>query len=74
MNFTADFVAKALYNIESIHEKVRRVYSTSSEDIFNIKLHKLPEWSLLYDMLFDLKQLDAYTKARQEAYDPEQDQ
>ena len=53
MNFTADFVAKALYNIESIHEKVRRVYSTSSEDIFNIKLHKLPEWSLLYDMLFD---------------------
>ena len=64
MNFTADLVAEALINIEMIKEKVCRVYSSSREDIFNVKISELPEWSILHKMLFDTERLDEYTKAQ----------
>ena len=53
MNFTADLVADALFNIEMIKEKVCRIYSSSREDIFNVIISELPEWSILHKMLFD---------------------
>ena len=53
MNFTADLVAEALFNLQVIKDKVCRVYSTSREDIFNISINELPEWSILHKMLFD---------------------
>ena len=62
MNFTADLVADALFNIEMIKDKVCRVYSTSREDIFNVNISELPEWSILHQMLFDTAQLDTYTR------------
>ena len=64
MNFTADLVAEALFNIEMIKDKVCRVYSTSREDIFNVSISELPEWSILHKMLFDTEQLDKYTKTQ----------
>ena len=53
MNFTADLVAEALWNIEVIKDKVCRVYSTIREDIFNVSIKELPEWSILYKMIYD---------------------
>jgi len=47
-----------------IKEKVCRVYSSSREDIFNVKISELPEWSILHKMLFDTKSLDKYTKVQ----------
>ena len=61
MNFTADLVADALYGLEVIKDKVCRVYSDMREDIFNVNIKELPEWSILYKMLFDGEQLDTYT-------------
>ena len=61
MNFTADLVAQALFNLQEIKDKICRVYSTSREDIFNICIKELPEWSILHKMLFDTDQLDTYT-------------
>ena len=61
MNFTADLVAQALTSIEMIKKKVCRVYSDTREDIFNVNIKDLPEWSILYKMLFDTDQLDDYT-------------
>ena len=56
MNFTADLVADALYNIKMIYDdnSACRVQSNNAEDIFNIEISKLPEWSLLYNMIFDV--------------------
>lgn len=62
MNFTADLVAEALYGIELLKTKVCRVYSTSREDIFNVNIRELPEWSIIHQMLFSSKQ-SAYTRA-----------
>ena len=53
MNFTADLVAEALCNIEVIKDKVCRVYSTTREDIFNVSIKEIPEWSILYKMIYD---------------------
>ena len=53
MNFTADLVAQALTDIDMIKKKVCRVYSDTREDIFNVNIKDLPEWSILYKMLFD---------------------
>ena len=53
MNFTADLVADALFNIEMIRDKICRIYSSSREDIFNVIISELPEWSILHKMLFD---------------------
>lgn len=53
MNFTADLVAEALYNLDVIRNKVCRVYSDTREDIFNVNIKELPEWSILHKMLFD---------------------
>lgn len=61
MNFTADLVADALYQIEAIKQKMCRVYSATREDIFNVSIQELPEWSIIYKMLFDRKELDSYT-------------
>ena len=61
MNFTADLVAEALFNLEVIKHKVCRVYSDTREDIFNVNIKELPEWSILHKMLFDTDQLDEYT-------------
>jgi len=52
MNFTADLVAKALFELEDIKDKVSRIYSASREDIFNVEIHKLPEWSVIYQMIY----------------------
>ena len=61
MNFTADLVAEALYQLDAIKDKMCRVYSASREDIFNVSIQELPEWSIIYKMLFDRKELDSYT-------------
>ena len=53
MNFTADLISEALYGIQSIKDKVCRVFSSQREDIFNVDIKKLPEWSLLYKLLND---------------------
>lgn len=58
MNLTADLVAEALYKIEVIKDMICRVYSTSREDIFNVNIKELPEWSIIYKMLFETKLLD----------------
>ena len=70
MNFTADLVAEALCNIEVIKDKVCRVYSATREDIFNVSIKELPEWSILYKMLYDTDQLDDYTRIHTE-FDPD---
>ena len=57
MNLTADLVAEALYKIEVIKDMICRVYSTSREDIFNVNIKELPEWSIIYKMLFETKLL-----------------
>ena len=62
MNFTADLVAEALYKLEVIKHKVCRVYSDTREDIFNVNIKDMPEWSIIYKMLFDTEELDSYTK------------
>ena len=61
MNLTADLVARALYNVEVIKDKICRVYSTTAEDIFNINIKELPEWSIIHKMLYDTEELDQYT-------------
>lgn len=71
MNFTADLVAQALFGIQAIKDQVCRVYSTSREDIFNIDIKELPEWSILYKLLHDTEQLDAYTRLHT-TFDPSQ--
>ena len=53
MNLTADLVAEALYGLEVLKDKICRVYSASREDIFNVNIKELPEWSIIYKMLFD---------------------
>ena len=53
MNFTADLVAEALFGLEVLKDKICRVYSATREDIFNVNIHELPEWSIIYKMLFD---------------------
>ena len=58
MNLTADLVSEALYKIKVIKDKICRVYSTTREDIFNVNIQQLPEWSIIYKMLYDTKQLD----------------
>ena len=62
MNFTADLVAQALFGLQILKKKVCRVYSQSREDIFNLCITELPEWSIIYKMLFDEEELDQYTK------------
>ena len=48
MNFTADLVAAELYKLKMMQAFVVRTYSQSREDIFNIKIDELPEYSILY--------------------------
>lgn len=65
MNFTADLVAEELYKLELMKPKVLRTYSTSREDLFNIKLKELPEYSTLYKMLYKSEDiLNKYTKEK----------
>ena len=52
MNFTADLITEELCKIEMIKEYVARTYSSSREDIFNLKVAELPEYSVLYKMLY----------------------
>ena len=66
MNFTADLVAEELYKIKMMQGYVARTYSSAREDIFNIQLNELPEYSILYKMLFKVELLDEYTKAQTE--------
>ena len=61
MNLTADLVARALYNVEVIKDKICRVYSTTAEDIFNVYIKELPEWSMTHKMLYDKEELDEFT-------------
>ena len=53
MNFTADLVAAELYKLDVMKKYVLRTYSAAREDIFNVKIKELPEFSVLYKMLFD---------------------
>ena len=53
MNFTADLVAQELFKIEMLKKKVLRLFSSVREDIFNIKIRELPEYSVLYKMLYE---------------------
>ena len=52
MNYTADLVAKTLFELPDIKDKVSRIYSSSEENIFNVEIRKLPEWSVVYQMIF----------------------
>ena len=52
MNYTADLVAKTLFELPDIKDKVSRIYSSFEENIFNVEIKKLPEWSLIYQMIF----------------------
>ena len=51
-----------MFNLQLLKDKVCRVYSASREDIFNVNITELPEWSILHKMLFDTQELDAYTE------------
>ena len=63
MNYTADLVAEELYKMPVMQDHVARTYSTAREDIFNVKIRELPEYSVLYKMLYkSSKLLDDYTK------------
>lgn len=64
MNFTADLVAEELYNIETMRNCVVRTYSQAREDVFNIRVRELPEFSLLHKMIYKQEYLDDYTKER----------
>lgn len=63
MNLTADLVSEALYKIPIIKNQVLRIYSQSYEDIFNVEIRKLPEFSLLYKMLFDAATVEENSKS-----------
>ena len=63
MNLTADLVAEALYGLEVLKDKICRVYSATREDIFNVNIKDLPEWSIIYKMLFDQTKMKEYTTA-----------
>mmetsp|Transcript_1551 Transcript_1551/g.2136 ORF Transcript_1551/g.2136 Transcript_1551/m.2136 type:complete len:125 (-) Transcript_1551:1538-1912(-) len=63
MNFTADLVAEALFHLEVLKKGVCRVYSASREDIFNVNIQELPEWSIIYKMLFEDERMGSYTRA-----------
>ena len=52
MNFTADLIAEELYKIKDLQPFVLRTYSQTREDIFNIKFKELPEFSVLYKMIY----------------------
>ena len=52
MNYTADLVAKTLFELHKIKDKVSRIYSSSEENIFNVEIKKLPEWSVIYQMIY----------------------
>ena len=52
MNFTADLVAQELFKLKVVQAFLVRTYSSAREDIFNIKINDLPEYSLLYKMLY----------------------
>ena len=73
MNFTADLVATELYKLEIMKKYVLRMYSASREDIFNIKIKELPEYSVLYKMLFDEDVLNEFTKENTEAENRNED-
>ena len=61
MNFTADLVAQELYKIPLMKAFVARTYSAAREDIFNVKIKELPEYSVIYKMLFkSSEKLDEY--------------
>ena len=65
MNFTADLVAQELFNLELMKNKVLRTYSSSREDLFNIKLKELPEYSVIYKMLYESEDvLNDFTKEK----------
>ena len=52
MNQTADLVAQELYKIHFLQPYVARTYSQAREDIFNVKIKDLPEYSVIYKMLY----------------------
>ena len=65
MNFTADLVAQELYKLKIMQKFVVRTYSQAREDIFNIRIKDLPEYSLIYKMLFESEDaLNEYTKQK----------
>ena len=64
MNFTADLVAEELYKLKMMQAFVVRTYSRAREDVFNIRLRELPEFSILHKMIFKTEFLDEYTMAR----------
>ena len=65
MNFTADLIAQELYKLKAMQKFVVRTYSQAREDIFNIRIKDLPEYSLLYKMLFESEEaLNEYTKQK----------
>ena len=58
MNFTADLVAQELYKLKIVQAFVVRTYSSAREDLFNIKIKDLPEYSLLHKMLYKEENVD----------------
>ena len=63
MNLTADLVAQTLFGVEMLRDKICRVYSVSREDIFNVNIRELPEWSIIHKMLYDKKRIGSFTTA-----------
>ena len=52
-NETTELLAQALYEIDNIRDEVLRTLSSSKEDIINLELDKLPEYSVLYKIIND---------------------
>lgn len=65
MNFTADLVAQELYKLEVMKKFVCRTYSSAREDVFNVRINDLPEYSVLFKMLFDSREIyDSFTNQK----------
>ena len=60
MNFTADLVAQELYKLKIVQAFIVRTYSSAREDIFNIKIKELPEYSLLHKMLYEEEDVEEF--------------
>ena len=75
MNFTADLVAQELYKLKIMQKFVVRTYSQAREDIFNIRIKDLPEYSLIYKMLFESEDaLNEYTRQKTDMRNVEADE
>jgi len=51
-NYAADLIAEELHKVAMLQQRVVRVYSSSREDIFNLKPDELKPYSLMHKMIY----------------------